>query len=191
MAAAQRGRPSSATHDEWRATVEETLDAITGLEAGAAQTRLEETAALHGLRMPLASLLVARTFELWTHEEDIQRATGRELHAPDAATLRLMTDLGMALVPAAMAHSNRSHDRRWARIVLTGPGGGTWQTALDPVATAVAPEGPVDVRIVLDTVEFCRLVANRVDPAALQAVVTGDSALASDLFASVATLALD
>jgi uncharacterized protein (TIGR03083 family) len=197
MAAAQQGRPSSETYDEWRATVAETLDAVTELDATATktetetETRLGGMAALHSLRMPLASLLVARAFELWTHEEDIRRATGRDLQAPDAATLRLMTDLGMALVPAAMAHSNRSHDRRWARIVLTGPGGGTWQTALDPVASTVSPEGPLDVRIVLDAVEFCRLVANRVDPATLQAVVTGDGALASDLFASVATLALD
>jgi hypothetical protein len=136
--------------------------------------RLSERASLHGLRMPLDDLLVARTFELWTHEEDIRRATGRPLQAPDAASLRLMTELAISLVPAVMARADRPGDVQRARIVLTGTGGGTWQTALDARADGAGREGPVDVRIVVDAVAFCRLVANRADPDALAAIVTGD-----------------
>jgi hypothetical protein len=49
----------------------------------------------------------------------------------------------------------------------------------------------VDVRIVIDAVDFCRLVANRMDPATIATVVTGDDALAQDLFTGAASLALD
>ena len=53
------------------------------------------------------------------------------------------------------------------------------------------PEGPVDVRIAMDAVDFWRLVANRMDPATIATVVTGDDALALDLFTGAASLALD
>jgi hypothetical protein len=49
----------------------------------------------------------------------------------------------------------------------------------------------VDVRIAMDAVDFWRLVANRMDPATIATVVTGDDALARDLFTGAASLALD
>jgi hypothetical protein len=101
-----------------------------------------------------------------------------------------MTELAVQLLPAGMARANRPADGRSARVVLTGPGGGTWQTGLG-LADAGPVEGPVDVRIVVDSVDFCRLVANRIDPTALAASITGDGALARDLFAGATTLALD
>jgi len=76
-------------------------------------------------------------------------------------------------------------------VVLTGPGGGTWQRDLGSTPDDSRSRGPADVRIVLDAVDFCRLVANRVDPAALATVVDGDHALAQDLFVGAASLALD
>jgi uncharacterized protein (TIGR03083 family) len=189
MAAAQAGRDPSATWADWRAAAGDTLAALGDLEA--APGRGDDVTALHGLRMPIGPLLVVRTFELWTHEEDIRRATARPLQAPDAASLGLMTALAVSLLPAGMARADRSGRGRSARIVLTGPGGGTWQTGLGTPSDGPQPEGPVDVRIVVDAVDFCRLVANRIDPAALASVVTGDGALAQDLFAGASSLALD
>jgi hypothetical protein len=87
--------------------------------------------------------------------------------------------------------ADRAGGGRCARIVLTGTGGGTWQTQLGTGPDSARSEGPVDVRIVVDAVDFCRLVANRKDPAAIATVVTGDGALAEDLFAAAASLALD
>jgi uncharacterized protein (TIGR03083 family) len=189
VAAAQRGRLPSETLDQWRAATAETMRAIENV--GASSERLGEVVALHGLRMPLEPLLVVRTFELWTHEEDVRRATDGRLQAPDGASLRLMTDLAMAMLPSGLRQSGRPGNGRWARIVLTGPGGGTWQTQLSPAPDGTSPEGPVDLRIVLDAVDFCRLVANRMDPAAIATVVTGEEALAQDFFAAAASLALD
>ena len=48
-----------------------------------------------------------------------------------------------------------------------------------------------DVAIVADAVDFCRLVADRIDPAELGASVTGATALASAVLAGAAALALD
>jgi uncharacterized protein (TIGR03083 family) len=189
VAAAQHGRPRAETHDEWRAATTESLRMVGDVEASTAG--LAAVVALHGLRMPLGPLLVVRTFELWTHAEDIRRATTRPLQAPDGASLRLMTELAVAMLPAGMRRAKRPGNGRWARIVLTGPGGGTWQTQLGTAPDGSQPEGPVDVRIVIDAVDFCRLVANRMDPATIATVVTGDDALARDLFTGAASLALD
>ncbi len=189
VAMAQRGRPPAQTLDAWRAATAQTIAGIEGAEATPAV--LGDEFALHGLRMPLGALLVVRTFELWTHEEDIRRATDRPLEAPDAASLALMTELAVAMLPAGMRRASRPGEGRRARIVLTGSGGGTWQTQLGTSPEDTRPEGPVDVRIVVDAVDFCRLVANRLDPAMIATVVTGDDALAQDLFVGAASLALD
>ncbi len=187
VSAAQRDRPAGHTHREWRGCARRTLADLARVEADPGG--LDAVVGLHGLRMALGPLLIVRTFELWTHEEDIRRATGRALRAPDGASLRLMTDLAITLLPGVAATTGDVG--RSARIVLTGAGGGTWQTALTGTPGVVVPEGPVDVRIVMDAVEFCRLAANRVDPSAPAADVTGDDALAHRLFAGVAALALD
>jgi uncharacterized protein (TIGR03083 family) len=185
----QKGRTPFDTMSEWHATVEETaqlLDRVLSEPDG-----FDKPMALYGVRLGLGQLLVVRTFELWTHEEDIRRATGRDLPEPDAASLRLMTTLAVQLVPAGMARANVAGDGRSARLVLTGPGGGTWQLGLGLGDMGRSAEGPVDVRIVADAVDFCRLVANRLDPAGIAAVIAGDHGLARDLFAGVTTLALD
>ena len=193
LAQEHAGRPPAETLEAWRGAVADTAHLLA--ELSSSDVAGEQPVALYGLRLLLGPFLVVRTFELWTHEEDIRRATGRDLHVPEPATLALMTSLAVTMLPAALARTARSGDGLSARIVLTGPGGGTWQRSLarSPATStdAVVNEGPVDVRIVVDAVEFCRLVANRVDPGTLAAVVTGDAALARDLFVGVAGLALD
>jgi hypothetical protein len=73
------------------------------------------------------------------------------------------------------------------RLVLTGPGGGTW----DVVIGGDAAE-PVAIGIVTDVVDFCRLAANRLDPADLDMqVTTGDRGRAAGVLAAASALALD
>jgi hypothetical protein len=72
------------------------------------------------------------------------------------------------------------------RLVLTGPGGGTWD-----MTVGRGVPGPSAVSIVTDAVGFCRLAANRVTPADLDVHVTGDPARASEVLAAASTLALD
>jgi hypothetical protein len=143
--------------------------------------------AVHGIRLPLGDLLVVRAFELWVHDNDIRRAVGLRPSVPDPPVLRLMSDLAARMLPYAAArmglHPVDVH------LVLTGPGGGTWDVAIGQGAGGdPSQEGVV---IVTDAVGFCRLAANRLTPAELGPHITGDEARVAGVLAAATTLALD
>jgi hypothetical protein len=84
------------------------------------------------------------------------------------------------------------------RLVLTGPGGGTWSVRLGASRTQeTAPDDApqnddaVRVGIVADAVGFCRLTSARIDPHELDVSVTGPRPLAEQVLAAAAALALD
>lgn len=178
-AARQAGRPPSQTRAEWRRAADHTIDLVR------ADGGLGRVAAVHGMRLPLGTLLVVRAFELWVHDNDIRAATGLPTAVPDPSTLRLMTELAAALLPAAAARAALGAHTS-LHLVLTGPGGGTWDLALG----AGGPE-PAAITIVADAVGFCRLAANRLTPAELGPYVTGDADRAEAILAAATALALD
>jgi hypothetical protein len=96
-----------------------------------------------------------------------------------------MTELAARLLPHAAAQVGLAAPAA-VRLVLTGPGGGTWTVTVGGDATA-----PAAVSIVTDAVGFCRLVANRIAPADLDVHVTGDPGQATAVLAAASTLALD
>jgi uncharacterized protein (TIGR03083 family) len=147
--------------------------------------RLGAPAAYNTIEGPLGAVLVARTFELWTHSEDIRRATGRPSVSPPDSVLATMTGVAAPLVAAGFAAA-RGAAAQTVRIVLTGDGGGTWTIPLGPDA----PAAPTSV-IVSDAADFCRLVANRIDPAELDCELEGDVTLGRELLATAPTLAMD
>ena len=179
---AQRGRAPGETRVEWLNRCARTLDHAATLDDAA----MGRAITLHGIELSVANMLIFRSFEMWTHEEDIRRATDRPLLAPDGSRLTLMTRLAVAALPRGLELAGRPQPGRTARIVLTGPGGGTWQTALDNQVVA-----DPDVRIVADATSFCRLVANRLEPGELRAIITGDETLGLDVLAGAMALALD
>ncbi len=154
--------------------------------------------AMHGLRVPLDALLVIRAFELWTHENDIRAAAGLPLSAPDPPVLALMTDLAVRLLPLGASRTGLASPVA-LRLVLTGPGGGTWDVDLPAAASAdhdqdEASQGRNEaepVRIVAGAVKFCRLVAGRAAAADLDAEIAGDHGRAAGVLAAAAALALD
>jgi uncharacterized protein (TIGR03083 family) len=174
----QAGRPPAQTRAEWRRAADATADLV---RAG------DETAevAMHGMRLPLRALLVVRAFELWTHENDIRLAAGLPPSVPDAPALRLMCELAVGLLPYAAARAGLPEPAD-VHLVLTGPGGGTWD-----VAVGGGPPDPVAVSIVTDAVGFCRLAANRVTPGELDVHITGDPGRAAGVLTAASTLALD
>lgn len=99
-----------------------------------------------------------------------------------------MADLAVTLLPAGVARAGIARPGSAVRLVLTGPGGGTWDVGLD--GAAVAP-GAASARITVATDAFCRAVGNRVAPGETHAWIDGDEAVAADLFADAAALALD
>jgi uncharacterized protein (TIGR03083 family) len=181
-ALAQAGRPTADTHRDWFAAVGRTLEYVGSLDPEA----LAAPMSLHRYTLPVAQMLVVRSFETWTHDEDIRRATGRPLSAPEASRLTLMTELAVSALPRGLTNAGLSRPGRTARIVLTGPGGGTWQAGLDRQFP-----GSTDVRIIADATSFCRLVANRLEPDEVGAEVSGDATLGREVLVGAAALALD
>jgi len=178
-AACQAGRPAARTRADWRRAADRTLDLVHAAGDPCAEV------AMHGMRLPLGALLVVRAFELWTHDNDIRRVAGLPITVPDPPTLALMTRLAARLLPDAAARTGL-HEPVNVRLVLTGPGGGTWD-----IAVGEGPPDPVSIRIIADAVGFCRLVANRVTPADLDLHVTGDPGRAAGVLAAASALALD
>jgi uncharacterized protein (TIGR03083 family) len=188
QAAAERqaGQPPARTLADWRDATAQTLALLSGLEDP------DRAIALHGMRLPLGSLLLVRAFELWVHENDIRLAAGQPASAPDPSGLRLMTTLAARLLPDAVRRSGLTAQAR-LRLVLTGSGGGTWDLLLgeddgaDDDGTAALPR----LSIVADAVAFCRLAADRIRPADLGAHLTGNRELAAGVLAATPALALD
>ena len=174
----QAGRPVAATRTDWRRAADRTLAMVH-------EADIDSEVTVWGIPLPLGAVLVARAFELWTHENDIRKVAGLPASVPDAATLRLMTELATGLLPFAAIMTGLPGPIN-LRLVLTGPGGGTWDVAIG----GDAPE-PASIAIVTDVVGFCRLAANRASPADLDVHVTGDPGRASGVLAAAAALALD
>ena len=172
------GLPPARTRADWRRAADRTLDLVRAADPAA-------KVAVHGMRLPVRALLLVRAFELWIHENDIRQAVGWAPSVPDASTLRMMADLAARLLPGVAAQAG-VHETADIHLVLTGPGGGTWD-----VAVGDRQPDPAAVTIVTDTVGFCRLAGNRVTPAELDLYVTGDAELAADVLAAATKLALD
>ena len=133
------------------------------------------------------SLMVLRTFELWTHGDDIRQAVGDPLNLLDDARLSLMSSELMQALPIGTALTGHSRPGRTARFCLTGSGGGTYDV---PLAWGETP-GPPDVVVTVATIELCRLAANRVHLDALDAQVEGDRSLLEPALAAAGAFAAD
>ena len=134
---------------------------------------------LHYLDTSLSTVLIVRVFEIWTHDEDIRKATGRTVVAPDAERLRRMSRVAVPSMPLGLTLDGAPVAGRTARIVLTGPGGGTWDQAL---ALGEAPGEP-ETTLVLDVVDYCRLAACRLSADDVAVTVEGDPDLARQVLA--------
>lgn len=172
----QAGHPPAVTLAEWRRAADHTIDLVRTADLGA-------EVAVHRMRLPLGPLLVIRAFEVWMHESDIRKAAALPPSVPDASTLSLMTAAAAALLPRAAARA-RLNDFVQVHLVLTGPGGGTWD-----IAVGQGPSAPAAVMIVADAAGFCRLAANRITVADLDPYVTGDQDRAAAVLAAATTLA--
>jgi hypothetical protein len=92
------------------------------------------------------------------------------------------------MLPYAAARTGL-RERVDVHLVLTGPGGGTWDVTVGQEPDGQGPGQ--DVAIVTDAVGFCQLAANRITPAGLGPHVTGDAGRAAEVLAATSTLALD
>jgi uncharacterized protein (TIGR03083 family) len=178
----QGDRSPLQTRTEWRAAMTRTLEEVHAFG------NLDADVGVHGLDLSLETLLVVRAFELWTHENDIRAVVGLAPSLPDDSTLKLMSALAARAVPVG-ADRIGWNEPTTVHVVLTGTGGGTWDVSIgDPAAS---PADAIGIRIVADAAAFCRLAANRVDPADFEVDITGDPERAARVLAAVTALALD
>ena len=140
---------------------------------------------VHGLTVTLSGALVLRMFELWTHAEDICRATSRPLMPPEADRLRLMSSSLMAVLPWGMSRAGSAQSDGTIELELTGDGAGRYTTVLGDSGAGRS------VRIVADAADICRLASHRVTPAALNATVAGDRYLADAVLVGLGAFAMD
>jgi uncharacterized protein (TIGR03083 family) len=141
----------------------------------------------HDLPGTVRGLLVVRTFELWTHGDDIRTATDRPANALDDARLGLMSGELMRVLPLGMALTASTRPGRTARIELTGPGGGISDVALAPGEEPGSP----DIMLRAETLDVCRLAANRLSIERFECVVEGDRCLLEPILAGAGAFAAD
>jgi uncharacterized protein (TIGR03083 family) len=133
-------------------------------------------APLHDWPFTRSSALVARAFEIWTHADDIRRATGRPMATPVHGDLRTMSSFLVGSLPLLVGKAMRP-----VRIVLSGQGGASFELG--------GPGRPA-AELQIDVVDYCRMAARRVAPSALVARRQGDVALLDALLVAATAFAV-
>ena len=153
--------PLGAGREAWRA-------AAVSLESWAEAGGDRATLPWNGFVVSRRTVLATRAFELWTHDDDIRVALGREQEVPSGPEIALMSDVAVGILPFCLAAAGETPVGT-ARVVLTGPGGGSWDVSLD------GQEHPdLEVTITLDVVDYCRRVADRISVAECAARIEGN-----------------
>jgi uncharacterized protein (TIGR03083 family) len=171
----------AATLVAWR-TGNETVRAALARDFG---HRLDERFPFHMLHSRLDTLLVVRVFELWTHVEDIHRSIGRALAPVDPALLWRMSRIAVPAVPLGLLLHGIDLGEHTVRFVLTGPGGGTFDQPMQVGQVA----GPIDLIVIADVTDFCRVAAQRLAPSDLPVEIEGDRELALRVLTGAAAFA--
>jgi uncharacterized protein (TIGR03083 family) len=173
------GRPEAEAVALWR----ESVDAVQQWATDPGNR--DATVRWLGADIVRRDVLTILAFESWIHADDIRRVIGRPLVSPPASHVALMSDFSGRTIGFGLLMVGRSRPGRTARLVLTGEGGGEWLIAMGGGEAATVP----DVTVTTDVVDWCRLVGERMTPAALDCTVEGDPALAEDLLAAASAFA--
>jgi uncharacterized protein (TIGR03083 family) len=144
--------------------------------------------AYYDLAGSLRGLLVVRTFELWTHDEDVRAATGRPPNDLDEGRLGLMAGALLGVLPIGMALAGTARPGRTARLEVELPRD---RITVDLGLAPDEPAGPPDVTIRTDALHLCRLAANRLRIDELVVDVEGDRSLVEPVLVGAGAFALD
>ena len=164
------------TVGRWRAVATEVADYLDA----AGPDALAHRVLFHGFDLSTSSMLIVRGFELWTHADDIRRATGRAPLDPPPAVLHTMSNLSVSALPFLVPVS----EPVTARVVLTGAGGGAWTIGLGG-----PPAGEPRLEVLAPAADWCRLARRRIEPDRLDATVDGDRTLVERVYAAAQTMA--
>lgn len=171
----------AATVRRWRAAADRVVAHVQG-------PTFDPTAPtpLHAWAFDASTALVARAFEIWTHADDIRRAAGRPLDDPSPGELRTMSSISVGGLPALVAVIG-GPAMQPTRVVLTGPGGGTFD--LSPTVPGERGQR-VENLLVADVVDYCRLAARRIDVADLAGQRDGDDEFIDTVLRAASAIAV-
>ncbi len=147
---------------------------------------LATTTQYYGFDVQRSTALVAASFELWAHVDDIRRAVGHEPFELSGDELSLMCRLAGGILPFTMGYVGTPHPGRAARLVLTGAGGGTYVVS---TGADTPPPGEEDALVVVDALSFCRIAGRHLDVDDLDLDIEGDETFARDMLSSARVLA--
>ena len=120
-------------------------------------------------------------FALWAHADDIRRACGWPPSSPPPADLRTMSSFSVQSLPLLLGVVAPAVAMAPARVVLTGPGGATFD---------LGGYGPRAVTLVADVLDYCRLATRRVGRDEAGVVCEGDQRLGDGLLAAAQVFAI-
>lgn len=169
--------------DDARAVWRRSVEAVRRWAAAPENAHAE--VACYDLFFTRDNLLLARSFETWTHSDDIRRALHRPARRPEPRALNRMAGMSVTTLPIALEVTGRAHRGKSARIVLTGSGGGTWLVPLGRGEAAA----PADIVLTADIVDWCLVVAERLSPDALPHEAQGDRSLVPHLVEAASVFA--
>ena len=160
---------------------------VTRLIAVCGEYEPQHELAYHHLGGSVRGMLVVRTFELWTHDDDIRRAINRPPNLLDGQRLALMSSDLMGVLNLGMALSGTTQPGRSASFNLMGPGGGSYDIALAPGETP----GLADITITTSALDLCRLASNRLSADLIDLAVDGDRSLLEPILVGATAFAAD
>lgn len=192
--ASVQGGPAGASLREALAVWRAQAAAITRHTAAVGEPGMARQVPYLGTTMTAGDVLLDRAFETWVHAEDLRGVLGRPALDPQPGDVRLMSDLGARMLPGAWLSAGGDLDDELVHLVLTGPGGGEWRVG--PRGSAFLPGGLARhlepgfaAVVVMDGIDFCRLVGGRAEPDTVPHQVEGDRAAAAHVLAATALLA--
>jgi uncharacterized protein (TIGR03083 family) len=164
----------------WR----DAADVVVGHVTSMSDDELRAGVGFHGFPVRVSTLLVLRSFEIWTHSDDVARANGLPPTDPRPGELRTMSMVSVRLAQQLLADGGTASGGLDLRLVLTGDGGGVF-----PVQLGDSPGSPA-ATVIADVVDYCRMASQRIAPDELRASITGDTELARAFLGAAASFAV-
>lgn len=151
--------------------------------------RLADTIEFWGQTTSLFGNLYARTFETWTHTDDVRRAVGAPESPPPPQVMYQLCRGAVTVVPHMLRARGIVAPARLVRFHLDGPGGATWDLALPDGVAGPAGDAEPDAELTIGTVDLCRAVSARIPKHGLRYTSRGDTGLVAQIVESLPALA--
>lgn len=191
-----RQHPHPFVLNKWRTQTRDIMRTLSFADAGTADLPVDYA----DFVLPVRDALVDRAFECWIHAADIATALDYPYEPPAARHLNRMVDLAARMLPGALAGRRRAGladsptclfeagtPGRSLHLEVEGKGGGHWFIPLDSPGAIASPDKAI-AHVAVDSVEFCRLTAGRLEPERIAFGQDGDRAAIRDVLFAAVTL---